>query len=232
MMWENIIEYIPAKSEDLDYLMDNLLYFYNKNIGELNPILLSTILSTQFVLIHPFMDWNWRNSRFLFQFALLNSWISLIWENKIILPVSAYIQLNKSEYYKNIENISKKLLDFVEFEEYGNWEIKVLNDTKNIYGNIDFTNISNYFYEILNKSINIDYKKELNYIKNFYQIYTLIDSKFNINSQDISFITKNILWNNWILIISKKKILEKKWINSDILEKIEKEIKNINFKNS
>ena len=224
MMGENIIEYIPPKSENLDFLMDSLLNFYNKNINELNPILLSTILSTQFVLIHPFMDWNWRHSRFLFQFALLNSWVSLIWKDKIILPVSAFIQLNKWEYYKNLENISKKLFDFIDFEEYENWEIKVLNDTKNVYTNIDFTKISNYFYEVLNKSINIDYKKELDYIKKFYKIYTFIDSNFNISSQNISFITKNILWNNWKLSISKKNILEKKWVDLKILEKIEKDI--------
>jgi len=235
MMWENIIEYIPPKSEDLEELMESLIKFYNKNKNSLNPIILSSILSIFFVLIHPFLDWNGRTSRFLFQYSLLNSWIWIIWENatiswiwKIILPVSAFIQLNKSDYYKNLENISWKLLDFIDFDEDDNWEIKVLNKTKIIYSNLDFTEIANYFYEVLNNSINIDYKKELNYINKFYTIYSFIDQNYNIISNNISFITKNIISNNWILSISKKKILEKKWVKLSILEEIEEKV--IKFK--
>ena len=232
MMWENIIEYIPPKSEDLEELMESLIKFYNKNKNSLNPIILSSILSIFFVLIHPFLDWNGRTSRFLFQYSLLNSWIWIIWEEttvswmwKIILPVSAFIQLNKSDYYKNLENISWKLLDFIDFDEDYNWEIKILNKTKIIYSNLDFTEITNYFYEVLNKSINIDYKKELNYINKFYTIYSFIDQNYNIISNNISFITKNIISNNWILSTSKKKVLEKKWVKLSILEEIEEKVK-------
>ena len=144
---------------------------------------------------------------------------------KIILPVSAFIQLNKSDYYKNSENISWKLLDFIDFDEDYNWEIKILNKTKIIYSNLDFTEITNYFYEVLNKSINIDYKKELNYINKFYTIYSFIDQNYNIISNNISFITKNIISNNWILSTSKKKVLEKKWVKLSILEEVEEIVK-------
>jgi len=225
MMWENIIEYIPPKSEDLEELMNELIKFYNKNKKSLNPIILASILSIFFVLIHPFLDWNWRTSRFLFQYSLLNSWIWIIWDKKVILPVSAYIQLNKSEYYKNLENISSNLLDFIKFDENQNWEIEVINQTKNIYLNLDFTEISNYFYKVLDNSINIDYKKELEYISTFYKIYSFIDENYNIISNNISFIAKNIISNNWILSISKRKVLEKKWIENNILEEIQNKVK-------
>ena len=226
MMWENIIDYIPPKVENLEELMNNLMNFYNKNKNFLNPIILASILSIYFVLIHPFLDWNWRTSRFLFQYSLLNSWIWIIWDKKIILPVSAFIQINKNSYYKELENISWDIIDFIDFEENDNWDINILNETKIIYSNLDFTEISNYFYEVLNQSINIDYKKELNYINKFYNVYTFIDSNYNITSSNISFITKNIIWNNWILSNSKKKILEKKWLKLSTLEEIELRLKN------
>ncbi len=224
MMWENFIEYIPPKWENIEEFIENLINFYNKNKENLNPIILSSILSTFFVLIHPFMDWNWRTSRFLFQYSLINSWIWLINNNeKIILPVSAYIQLNKQEYYKNLENISKDLINYIEFDEKNNWEIEVLNETKNIYKNLDYTKITNYFFEVLNNSININYKQELEYISKFQKIYNFIDSNYNIISNNISFITKNLISNNWVLSNSKKKILIKKWVDLEVLEEIEKE---------
>jgi len=142
------------------------------------------------------------------------------------LPVSAFIQINKNSYYKELENISWDIIDFIDFEENDNWDINILNETKIIYSNLDFTEISNYFYEVLNQSINIDYKKELNYINKFYNVYTFIDSNYNITSSNISFITKNIIWNNWILSNSKKKILEKKWLKLSTLEEIELRLKN------
>ena len=229
MMWENIVEYIPVKPEDIDFFMKELLSFYNKNKDNLNPILLATVLSIWFVLIHPFLDWNWRTSRFLFQFSLLNSWIWILENKKIILPVSAYIHLNKIEYYKQLEKISWKLLDFIDFTEEDNWEIKVLNNTKHVYTNINYTEISNYFYDVLDKSINIDYQKELDYISKFHKIYSFIDNNYNIAWKDISFITKNIIWNNFVLSSSKKKILEKRWVKLDILAEIEKNIIKIWF---
>ncbi len=222
MMWENIIEYISPKDIDLDELMESLILFYNKNKNTLNPILLSVILSVQFVLIHPFLDWNWRTSRFLFQYSLLNSWIWLLWMDKVILPVSAYILINKENYYKQLENISNKLLDYIHFEEKINWEIEVLNETKYIYTNLDFSDISNYFYKILEESIDIDYKKKLNYINNFYSIYKNIDSKYNITSNNISFITKVLIENNWLISNNKLKMLGKKWVSLKILKEIEK----------
>jgi Fic family protein len=36
--------------------MEELILFYNKNKNSLNPIILSSILSIFFVLIHPFLD--------------------------------------------------------------------------------------------------------------------------------------------------------------------------------
>lgn len=222
MMWENIIDYIPPKSEDVEKLMEALLYFYNKNKDSLNYLVLASILSTQFVLIHPFLDWNGRTSRFLLQYSLLNSWVWVIWDNKIILPVSAYIALNKDVYYKQLEEISGVLLDFIDYDEKNDGDIEVLNDTSMVYRNLDFTDILNYFYGVLEDSINIDYKRELEYIYRFHKVYTLIDSSYNISSNNVSFITKNLIENNWELSKNKFKILEKRWVSRDILEEINK----------
>ncbi len=211
-----------SKSEDVKKLMEALLYFYNKNKDSLNYLVLASILSTQFVLIHPFLDWNGRTSRFLLQYSLLNSWVWVIWDNKIILPVSAYIALNKDVYYKQLVGISGVLLDFIDYDEKNDGDIEVLNDTSMVYRNLDFTGISNYFYEVLEDSINIDYKRELEYIYRFHKVYTLIDSSYNISSNNVSFITKNLIENNWELSKNKFKILEKRWVSRDILEEINK----------
>lgn len=208
--WQEIIDYIPPKPKDVNNLMWELMDFYNESKKFLNPVILSSIVSTQFVYIHPFWDWNWRTSRFLIHYCLHNTWI---WNDlNIILPLSAYILTHRDEYYENLEKVSKKMKNKVNYVlKWDNkfcLDIEVKWETKNIYDKINFTEIVEYYDKIIEKSIEKEFKEELDYLNKFYQLYDVIDQKVNIWRKELNaFINFYIQW-NWEVSKNKLKLLE------------------------
>ena len=72
--------------------MDKMISWYHKNKNSLHPMVLATVVHTQFVAIHPFDDGNGRVARLLFNFVLIkNNYFPLIFYNS-----------DKQEYYSNI----------------------------------------------------------------------------------------------------------------------------------
>jgi Fic family protein len=113
----NEVVYIPPqnKPEILD-LLSNFITYYNQNDKDLSPLIKLAILHYQFESIHPFYDGNGRTGRILnILYLILNGLIDIP-----ILYLSSYIILNKTEYYRllNQTNITG---------EWHEWIIYMLN---------------------------------------------------------------------------------------------------------
>lgn len=213
LMWEILIEYICPKAKDLDYFIQELKEFYDKNKSSLNKILLASIISSFFVFIHPFSDWNWRCSRYLFHYVLKELWFwNYINDKNIIIPISAYILNNRDEYYYNLNLISKDFWKNIDYEMENNWQINIFWKTKEYYLYSDYTTICLYFAEVLYNSFVTDFKEEINFLEKYYKLIEKIDSILDLNDKEKWLVWKFVL--NWKWIISKSKIefLEKNWI--------------------
>ena len=129
------IVYTPPQEKDeiLD-LLSNFLEHFNVNQTDLSPLINLAILHYQFESIHPFYDGNGRTGRILnILYLIINGLLDIP-----ILYLSSYINKNKSNYYKYLNQVNKtdQWEDYILFmlkaiEETVNHTIKKINSIKN-----------------------------------------------------------------------------------------------------
>jgi len=129
------IVYTPPQEKDeiLD-LLSNFLEHFNVNQTDLSPLINLAILHYQFESIHPFYDGNGRTGRILnILYLIINDLLDIP-----ILYLSSYINENKSNYYKYLNQVNKtdQWEDYILYmlkavEETANYTIKKINQIKN-----------------------------------------------------------------------------------------------------
>ncbi len=223
LMWEVVIDYVCPKKDDVDFLIQELLDFYEKNKNSLNPVLLASLVSSFFVFIHPFSDWNGRSSRYLFHYILKDLWI---WKYKndenIIVPISAYILNNRDDYYYNLNLLSKTFWQDINYEINDNWSIEISENTVKNYFYWDYTKLLLYFSEVFYNSFLIDFKKEINFLEKYYNFIEKINNIFDFTQKEKWYIWKFLMNNKGKISKWKKIFLEKQGLILD-----EKEIKKL-----
>jgi Fic family protein len=118
------IVYTPPQNKDeiLD-LLGNFLEHFNINQNDLNPLINLAILHYQFESIHPFYDGNGRTGRILnILYLIINEHLDIP-----ILYLSSYINENKSDYYRLLNNVNNTN----EWEEYIIYMLKAVEITSN-----------------------------------------------------------------------------------------------------
>lgn len=136
------VVYTPPqeKSEILDLLSNFLEHFNLNQEEELHPLINLSVLHYQFESIHPFYDGNGRTGRILnILYLIINEFLDIP-----ILYLSSYINKNKSEYYRLLNNVNNTN----EWEEYILYILAGIEETS--IKTIDKINNIN---ELLDKSI-------------------------------------------------------------------------------
>ena len=105
----------PQEKEEILDLLSNFLVHFNDTNSDLSPLINLAILHYQFESIHPFYDGNGRTGRILnILYLIINELLDIP-----ILYLSSYINENKSDYYKLLNNVNKN-------SEWENWIIYML----------------------------------------------------------------------------------------------------------
>lgn len=111
--------YLPPDHQDVRDLMDKLVKFIDKNIDELDPLILAGIFHKQFVIIHPFLDGNGRTARLATKVLLANMGLDTFnlfsFENYYNQNVTRYF--SKVGIFGNYYDIQDKV-NFTEWLEY------------------------------------------------------------------------------------------------------------------
>ncbi len=116
------IVYTPPQEKDeiLD-LLSNFLEHFNVNQTDLSPLINLAILHYQFESIHPFYDGNGRTGRILnILYLIIHDLLDIP-----ILYLSSYINENKAEYYKYLNQVNR--LDH--WEDYILYMLKAIEET-------------------------------------------------------------------------------------------------------
>lgn len=190
--WE--VVYYPPEPNYLDNLLNNLEKYINiSEVQEIDDCIKSAVIHYQFESIHPFLDWNGRTWRIIILLYLIKQWLLSF----PILYISWYINKNKSDYYRLLQEVRTKN----NWEEYIYYILDAIEKQSKITGD-----------KILN--INKLYKvkfKELSLNSNLSSIWKLCDLLF----QKIYISFWEILWE---LDVSKPTLikrlyeLEEKWL--------------------
>lgn len=94
----------PQEKDEILDLLSNFLQHFNATKSDLAPLINLAILHYQFESIHPFYDGNGRTGRILnILYLIINGLLDIP-----ILYLSSYINENKSEYYKLLNQVNKE----------------------------------------------------------------------------------------------------------------------------
>ena len=129
--------FIAPKYTSVQALMGALVDFYNSNIWKIDNYILSVLLKLIFVIIHPYGDWNWRTSRLLFEWSLINTgWI----ENGWLFPLSYTINNHKQKYYDALQKTTEPSLYHIDcYDDYIHNSLMINYDSEDVFMKLDLT---------------------------------------------------------------------------------------------
>ncbi len=168
-----IPSHISARPQDLESLMDGLIYTASilKN-SDYPPVLAATSIAFGFVFIHPFEDGNGRLHRYLLHHVLAQTGFA---PNGIVFPVSSVILRRISEYAKALEAYSKPRLSLIEWRATEKGNVEVLNDTLDLYRFFDATPQAEFFYECVHETVTKALPDEIGYLKRYDKMKTFVN---------------------------------------------------------
>lgn len=141
--YREIYDYICPKPNDVGKLMQWLFELNEKlNKSDIDLTIYASILSFLFVYIHPFNDGNGRISRFLINWLLYKQKLN-------ILPLSAVIYNNITNYHDALNEFSVKIEPHIEYNKNRDGSIQVLDDTIQYYQFINLTKQTEYLFKTL-----------------------------------------------------------------------------------
>ncbi len=110
---QEIVYEAPAHQE-VQGLMDKLIYFINNDEDGIHPVMKASIIHFYFVYIHPFFDGNGRTARALsFMFLLKNGYSYFKF-----FSISSVLKDKRSKYYKALKDVEEYDSDLTFFIIY------------------------------------------------------------------------------------------------------------------
>lgn len=221
---EPIPDHISANWQDLPKLISGIIeankIFIN---SEIDPVLAATIISFGFVFTHPFEDGNGRIHRYIIHHILAKKKFS---QQGIIFPISASILNHINDYRDVLEAYSHPLLEFIDWEETKDHNIKVLNQTIDYYRYFDATLQAEFLYDCVYDTIENIIPTELTYLMNYDEFKRIMDDKYEMPDKLVALLVKYLGQNMGILSnrAKEKEFLELSEDEVKLIEKLYSEI--------
>ena len=171
------VEFVPARPEDLETLMQGLLEtaarariesseFDRDANGEslpFDPVIYAAIIAFGFVFIHPFMDGNGRIHRYLIHEVLANAGFT---PKGIVLPVSAVILANLDEYVAVLQAFSRPLRGRTQYAPDAP-EVPATGNDAVYFRFFDATPQAEFLYRALERTVEEDLQQEIEFLLGF-----------------------------------------------------------------
>jgi Fic family protein len=217
-----IPEHISAKAEDLKSLLSGL--FETNNILQhsgFDPVLTAAIISFGFVFIHPLSDGNGRIHRYLIHHILTKTGYT---KRDMIFPVSSAFLDKISDYQDILESYSTPRIDLIEWEETEDHNVRILNDTADLYRYVDFTVQAEFLFECVEDTIDRIIPNEIDYLKKYDKLNVFINNLVVLPNTKIDLLIKLLFQNEGKLSKNKRQKEFEELTDKDISD-IEKQFK-------
>jgi hypothetical protein len=159
------IHYIAPKPEDVERLMASFFDF-DAALSDAPPLVHAALWSFVFVFIHPFDDGNGRLHRLLLHNVLRRRGLT---PPEIVLPVSAVIVADRSQYDAVLETFSRPLMEALE-GHYSIDEQEVLSvnvDSVDLYRSFDATPMIEAVGRWMRRAIEHDLVDEIAWLRRY-----------------------------------------------------------------
>jgi hypothetical protein len=160
-----IPDHVSARPEDIAALIDGLIAYAQRCKEDgLDPIAAAAAVAFGFVFIHPFEDGNGRTHRWLTHHMLARSGFN---PPGIVFPVSA-IFLDEIERYREVlEHYSRPRLALTEWETTPSLNVRVLNDTRDLFRFFDATRQTEFLADSVVHTIRKTLPHEIEYLRRY-----------------------------------------------------------------
>jgi len=196
-----IPEFIGAKSEELKSLIEDWIALDKiLDSNNIDPILHAVIVAFSFVYIHPLADGNGRIHRYLIHHVLAQR---DYYPKGMIFPISNVI-LDEIEKYRDVLVMhTSPLMNMISWKATPNGNVKILNDTSDLYRFFNCTKSCEFIYSAVEKTIKETLPNELKYLDAFDKAFGAINEMIEMPDNQIKSLITFILQNKGKL--SKKK---------------------------
>ena len=157
--------HISARPDDLESLLSGLIETSQRlNDSDYDAVLTATLIAFGLVFIHPFEDGNGRVHRYLFHHILAEKGFM---SKGLVFPVSAVILDRIHDYGQTLEHYSKPRLGLIEWRPTDRGNVKVLNETIDLYRYFDATKQAEFFFECVEETVNKTLPEEFDYLTKY-----------------------------------------------------------------
>jgi len=136
-----------------------------------------------FVFIHPFADGNGRIHRYLIHHMLFARGFS---EKGLVFPVSAVILERMNEYREVLESFSSPGLDLIDWTPTPDHNVKIKNETIDIYRFFNATKHAEFLYDCVLQTIDKNLPEEIDYLLKYDEMKNFIDNTFDMPGKTVS----------------------------------------------
>jgi hypothetical protein len=135
--------------------------------GAGGPVIEAACRSFAFVFIHPFGDGNGRIHRLLLHNVLaLRGYLP----PRLVVPISAVLLADPQGYDRALESFSRRVLPLVDYKLDADGELKIRNDTDDLYRYPELTAVCEATFAWLERAIEVDLVAELDFLRRFDEV--------------------------------------------------------------
>ena len=207
-------EFIGAKSSDLKELLQDWIELDAFLCRDgIDPVLHAAIIAFAFVYIHPLEDGNGRLHRYFIHHVLAQR---NFYPKGMIFPISSVI-LDEIERYKDVlVSHTAPLMSQIEWKATPSGNVKVLNETEDLYRYFNCTSSCEFIYESVQKTVNTTLPDELKYLDSFDKAYENINAFIEMPNNKIKSLITFILQNGGKLSKNKREKYYEKLTQDEI----------------
>ncbi|MGO7402875.1 Fic family protein [Rhizobium ruizarguesonis] len=186
-------EHLSARHEDVADLLQGVIACGERMAkSDVDAVLQASVMAFAFVFIHPFEDGNGRLHRYMIHHVLSERGYT---PTGMIFPVSSVLLKRQAEYGEELRAFTGPLLQFVEWVPTDKQNVRVINDTADLYRFGDYTEITEFLYECVVTTIEHDLPREIEYLARFDEakgrIQSFIEMPDGMISTLINFVRQN-----------------------------------------
>lgn len=212
------VHFACPKPEDLGALMDGLIAAHSRmDEGGAPPVAHAAAAAYGFVYLHPFEDGNGRIHRFLIHNILARRGVT---PEDIVVPVSASMLRNHTDYDTSLEALSQPLMALVDYTLDENGQMTVHNDTAVWYRYIDMTTQTEALFRFVEQAIDTDLVEELSFLANYDEAKRASQEIVDMPDRLIDLFIRFCLQNNGRLS-ARKRVSHFEFLSDDEIARLE-----------
>lgn len=200
--YSEYVHFVCPKPNDVPQLMEGWMDCVRRlQDSAVDPVAAAAAMAFGFVFIHPFEDGNGRIHRFLIHHEFTRTGFA---PANLIFPVSAVMLRERGEYDRVLAAYSKSIMPFIDFTLDNQGNMRVENETSDLYRYWDATRFAEYLYSCVAETIRRDLREEIGFLSVFDRALTKVINIVDMPDRRASLLVRLILQNRGTLSKNKR----------------------------